>query len=153
MRSFLVGFLFVTASVAIGAQASQLEGTWRLNLEKTKYTPGPAPQSETVAYDSSGQGVAYTVKAVDTYGEPTTSRGTIVYDGKDYPVTGSPDYDTVASRRVDDFTGETTRKQAGKVVQTVTRVVSKDGKTLTVTTKGVDAEGKTINNVAVYDKK
>jgi hypothetical protein len=152
VRSFLVALLFVAASVAIGAQASQLAGTWKMNLAKTKYTPGPTPQSETVTYESSGQGVAYTVKGVDTYGEPTTSRGTIVYDGKDYPVTGSPDYDTVATKRVDDFTGETTRRKAGKVVQTVTRVVSKDGKTLTLTTKGVNADGKTINNVAVYDK-
>lgn len=151
MRSFVVALLFVAASVALGAQASLLEGTWNLNLEKTKYTPG-VPQSETITYDRSGQGLAYTSQAVDTHGEPKTSRGTIVYDGKDYPVTGSDDYDSVASKRVDDFTGETTRKQGGKVVQTVTRVVSKDGKTLTQTTKGVDAEGKTVDIVAVYDK-
>jgi hypothetical protein len=92
------------------------------------------------------------VKWVDTYGEPKTSRGSIVDDGKDYPVAGTEDYDAAASTRVDEFTGETARKLAGKVVQTVTRVVSKDGKTLTLTTKGVDAEGKTINNVAVYEK-
>src|SRR5207249_3960316 len=135
MRSFVLALLLFASSAAIGAQASQLEGTWRMNIEKTKYTPGPAPQDEVVTYTVSGQGVSYLVRSVDNHGEPTTQRGSIVYDGKDYPVTGSADYDTVASTRVDDFTGETARKLGGKVVQTVTRVVSKDGKTLTLTTK------------------
>jgi hypothetical protein len=44
------------------------------------------------------------------------------------------------------------RKKAGKVVLTSTNVLSKDGRTMTITTKGHDAAGQTINNVRVYDK-
>jgi len=39
------------------------------------------------------------------------------------------------------------------VVQTATSVVSKDGKTRTITATGVDAQGQKIKNVSVYDKK
>jgi hypothetical protein len=44
------------------------------------------------------------------------------------------------------------RKKAGQVVLTSTNVVSKDGKTLTITTTGVDEDGRSIHNIAVYDK-
>jgi hypothetical protein len=49
-------------------------------------------------------------------------------------------------------TYEVIRKKAGKVVQTSTNVVSKDGKTMTITTKGHNADGQAITNVSVYDK-
>jgi len=45
-----------------------------------------------------------------------------------------------------------TRTKAGKVVQTQTRVMSADGKTLTFTGTGTNAIGQQINNIAVYDK-
>ncbi|HYT88202.1 MAG TPA: hypothetical protein VEL76_05745 [Gemmataceae bacterium] len=45
-----------------------------------------------------------------------------------------------------------TLKKAGKVVQTTTRVVSKDGETLTLTVKGTNAEGRVVNDVLVFDK-
>jgi hypothetical protein len=38
------------------------------------------------------------------------------------------------------------------VAQTLRRVVSKDGKTMTVTTKGTNAQGQAVNNVAVFAK-
>jgi hypothetical protein len=47
---------------------------------------------------------------------------------------------------------EVTRKKAGKVVSTATSVVSKDGKTRTLTEKGVNAKGEKISNTLVYEK-
>jgi len=37
-------------------------------------------------------------------------------------------------------------------VTTLTRVVSEDGKTMTVTVKGTNAQGQAVDTVAVYDK-
>jgi hypothetical protein len=45
-----------------------------------------------------------------------------------------------------------TLKKDGKVTATGQIVVSSDGKTRTVTTKGTDAMGKTVTSRAVYDK-
>ena len=79
-------------------------------------------------------------------------QSTANFDGKDYPVTGAPDFDTVVQKRIDTHTIEFTRKKAGKVASTATRVVSKDGKTSTVTDKGVNAKGEKFSNTLVYDK-
>ena len=45
-----------------------------------------------------------------------------------------------------------TDKKDGKVVQTLTRVVAKDGKSFTATSKGTNAKGEAIYNVLVWDK-
>ena len=50
-------------------------------------------------------------------------------------------------------TVEGTRKKNGTVVQTYQRVVSEDGKTMTVATTGKDASGRTLNSVAVFDRR
>ena len=92
-------------------------------------------------------------KGVDTNGKPTLTAYTANYDGKDSAVTGNPDWDMTALKRVDANTVEFTRKKSGKVVQTGTNVVSKDGKIRTTTTTGVNAQGQKINNIAVYEKK
>ncbi|MFN2445701.1 MAG: hypothetical protein ABR606_09005 [Vicinamibacterales bacterium] len=55
-------------------------------------------------------------------------------------------------KRIDAYTVEFTREKGGKVVQTGTNVVAKDGKSRTVTTKGTNAQGQQISNVAVYEK-
>jgi hypothetical protein len=94
----------------------------------------------------------YKVTQTDVKGMAAHLEGSLVYDGKDYPAKGTEDYDTVATKKIDAYTGETARKKSGNVVQTVIRVRSKDGKTLTLTTKGVNARGESIYNVAVYER-
>jgi ABC-type xylose transport system substrate-binding protein len=74
------------------------------------------------------------------------------YDGKDYPITGNPAADTASFKRVDDQTGESTFKKDGKVTATNVRVLSKDGKTLTITSKGTTADGKPRSDVQVFEK-
>ena len=101
----------------------------------------------------SGQDVKATTKGVDSAGKPTAAEFTINYDGKDRPMTGNPDADTLSLKRVDALTTEFTQKRAGKVVMTGTRIISRDGKTMTITTKGTDATGRTINDVAAFEKR
>jgi hypothetical protein len=60
--------------------------------------------------------------------------------------------DTISMKRIDANTTERTYKKAVKVTSTSRRVVSRDGKTLTLTNKGTDAQGKPTSSVAVYDK-
>jgi hypothetical protein len=86
-------------------------------------------------------------------GNPTKGVfGPYLLDGKPHPVTGVPDYDASTYKIVNDSTVEMSRMKDGKAVQTVSRVLSGDGKTLTFTVTGVNASGQQINNVAVYDK-
>jgi hypothetical protein len=57
-----------------------------------------------------------------------------------------------SAKLVDPFTSEIARKRGGKVVQTATFVVSKDGRVITITAKGTNADGTRVNTVTVWDK-
>jgi hypothetical protein len=139
-------------SLAVLAQGDPSIGRWTLNAAKSKYSPGPPPQSVTVTYAAADQGVKVTVRGVDEKGTPMSWEYAGGVDGKDFPVTGNPAFDTMSVKRVDANTVEFTRKKAGKVVQTGTNVIAKDGMTRTVTTKGVNEKGEKFNNVAVFEK-
>jgi len=148
-----LGVVLGAGIVSVSAQASDARiGTWRLNVAKSKYSPGPAPQSQTLKVEASGQGEKVTTEGVNTAGTPTMTQYTANFDGKDYPLTGSQNADKVSLKRIDARTTERTDKKGDTVVLTFTQVVSQDGKTMTVTTKGTNAQGQAVDNVAVFEK-
>jgi hypothetical protein len=128
-------------------------GTWKLNLAKSKYSPGPPAKSGTRTCEADGDGIKCTFEGVNPEGKPFSGHYTASYDGKDNPVTGEGmPYDTVALKRIDAHTVEFTTKKDGKVVGTGKRVVTKDGKVMTTTVTGINARGVKFHNVVVYDK-
>ena len=142
------------AIISLPAQASDLEaGTWELNLAKSKFTNVPAPKSQTRTYEVTGQQVKMTGKRIDAQGKPTLIGFTANTDGKDYPYTGSALHDTISITSVDALTANWTGKKAGKVVITGTRVISKDGKVMTISGKGTDAKGQPLEVILVFDKR
>jgi hypothetical protein len=154
MLTLGVALAFVWQVDRTSAQiADPASGTWELNVSKSKYSPGPPPKSETRTYEVKGESLKYTSKGIDADGKPTLVQITGNYDGKDYPMTGSPDADAISYKRINISTLEFTQKRANKVVGTGTRVVSKDGKELTVTYKGTNAKGQAINYVQVFEKR
>lgn len=149
----LAGLLIVSSSPELQAQSDSTVGTWKLNLAKSTYDPGPPPKGETRIYEPFGAGgIKGTFNRVDAAGKNVTITYSAMYDGKDYKYTGSPDADTIVVKRVDANTVEATLKKNGKVMQTTKAVVSRDGKVRTLTTTGIDANGRTIKNVAVFDR-
>ena len=82
---------------------------------------------------------------------PRTITYTAGCDGKDAAVTGTPDYNSV-SMTCSGNTIKAVRRRGGKRAQTVTIVVSADGKTRTSTSTGTDAMGKKVSSVQVFDK-
>jgi hypothetical protein len=134
------------------APADEHSGTWKMNPAKSNYSPGPAPKNITVKIASDADNMKLTSDGIDAAGKPTHVEYTAKYDGKDYPITGIPNADTVALERLDASTIRSTTKKGDQVVMTVTSVISKDGKTRTATYKGKNAEGVDVNNVVVFDK-
>jgi hypothetical protein len=58
--------LFATALPQIGfAQSDPLIGTWKLNLAKSTYSPGPPPKSQTATFQAEGQGLRETLEATN----------------------------------------------------------------------------------------
>ena len=148
------GLAFLVATGAALAQAPDpVVGTWELNLAKSTFSPGPAPKSETRIYVASGSDLKLTLKGIDGDGKPISIQASYSLDGREHAIIGNPDADSQSIKRVDDLSTEGTLKKGGKVVQTVRRSITKDGKTMTITFKGQNSQGQTLNNVMVFEKK
>jgi hypothetical protein len=151
-KTLLVGAILAIATTGTALAADPVVGTWKLNLEKSKFSPGPAPKSQTRSYAESAQGMKLTVKTTTADGKESTTTLTFKDDGKPYPVSGNPDFDMVAVTRVDALTVHSNQMKAGATVSTAVRTVSKDGKTLTFAQKGMHAAGGKYDDVSVYDR-
>lgn len=148
----LVSASCLALGVTVLAQDSNI-GTWKLNVAKSKFNPGPAIKSQTLKIEPWGaDGVTFTSDGMDADGKPVTFEFQAKYDGKDMPVKGTPEFDTLAYKRIDANTIEATAKLKGKVIGTSRAVVSADGKTRTLTQTGTNAKGEKINNTLVYEK-
>jgi hypothetical protein len=140
------------ATVLTAQGTDRAIGSWKLDVAKSKYELSPMPKSLIVTYEKAGQGLKVSTKGVDGQGNPTTTGYTANYDGKDNPAMGGPDYDMVSLMQTDASTVQITRKKGGKVVATLQRVVSADGKVLTITTTGTNAKGQPAKDVGVFEK-
>src|SRR6266436_10389346 len=140
------------AYTIVAAAADSNVGTWKLNLDKSKYSPGPAPKSATLTIEAQDGGIKYTSHGENAEGSPIHIEFTAKYDGQDNPVTGSPDFNSIALKRIDADTIEATIKKDGMVMGTSRTVISLDGQTRTLTSKGKNSAGQDVNNVVVYDK-
>lgn len=154
---FLFAAMLVLLPALRAARAAAddpLIGTWKLNVAKSKFTPGPGYKSQTLKYEPSANGgLKLTADIVDAQGKQLHDGYTAVYDGKEYPMTApSSNADTVKLERIDAYTTVRTNKKDGKPTMIQKRTVSKDGKTMTVTTTGTDGQGRPLNNTQVYDR-
>jgi hypothetical protein len=112
--------VFVTTFPKVGhAQSNPLVGSWKLNLAKSTYSPGPPPRSQTITTQTEGQGLRFTVDTIDPQGNPTKTVLAGIDDGKSYPVAGNSDYDAASFKQINDSTAWIIRTKAGKVVQTL----------------------------------
>jgi hypothetical protein len=142
--------LVLTAGSVLLAQSNPFVGTWKLNLESSKYNPGPPPQSQTRTWDAAGMVM---VNGVGATGKPFSYGYSIKGDGKDTPTTGAiPNKaDMISTKKIDANTYEATFSKAGKQVETTTFTVSNGGKTLTIHAKG-SADAGFVENLQVLDK-
>ena len=148
-----IGLAAMLAFTTVAMAANPVVGTWQLNLAKSKFSPGPAPKTDTRTYTESADGITMTWKSVAADGKELNVKSTFKTDGKDYPLTGSPNFDTLSLKQVDSHTVHSIQKKGGKVIGETTRTVSKDGKELTLASKGTSIDGVAYDNVMVYDKK
>jgi hypothetical protein len=149
---FLIAILLGAVSLSAGFQQDLVLGTWVLNVEKSSYDPGPSPRSQTRTYETVPEGIRATIVTVDAKGQSMTARYTADYDSLEHPLTGSTTVDAIALKKIDARTAEATLTHARKVIGTARRVISPDGKTMTITFRGSGEDGRQVVNVAVYEK-
>src|SRR5215470_216728 len=153
----LVAAFTISAAVAYGAD--MFSGTWKLNVAKSKFSPGPGPKSNMQKIEANDGGFKLVQDGENAEGKKTHNEYTVKFDGKDYPehpmVDGKANpngADTISIKKIDDNTYEATTKKKGQVLTVTKNVISKDGKTRTATATGKNAEGQTVNNVVVWEK-
>jgi hypothetical protein len=128
LRLFLV---CLTVSTALFAADSPFSGTWKLNTAKSHFT-GPAPKSSTATVEADDQNFKLKQEFLDDKGQTSNVSVDAKFDGKDYPVTGDPDTDSMALQRVNDHEIKITYQKAGQMTGKSVVTVSKDGKTTTL---------------------
>ena len=149
-----IALLAVVGSSLVHAQSNPLVGTWKLNVTKSKFDPGPAPKSLSRTVEAQGEGVKYTFDGLSGDGKPLAYSFAVKFDAKDNPIMGSmpSGADTISAKRIDSNNFEATLKKGGKVIGTSKVTVSKDGMVTTVESKGTNAAGVKTHDVQVYDK-
>lgn len=153
-KNLFVGFVCAVALLVSGAAlaADNWVGTWKMNVAKSKSSPGPGPKSQTLKFTASPAGITLNSESVTADGSVRKGSYTSKFDGKDVAWAGNPDADTAAPLKVDDNNYTNTWKKGGKVTINSKAAVSADGKILTVTQTGKNAKGEDVNSTAVYDK-
>lgn len=149
--AFLLLALFA-AGPAIRAADDPMLGSWKLNIAKSKFNSGPGIQAETNQVEAYGNGIKLTAQITTADGKQVTESYSGTFDGKEFSVGGDPNVDAASLRRIDSHTMERINKKAGKPTTTMKYVVSKDGKTKTVTITGTTAQGQPVNTVLVFEK-
>jgi hypothetical protein len=144
-----LAFCFLAGAACLAADP--VMGTWKLNEAKSKITPGTT-KFTTVTFKNMFGNIKVANDGIGADGKPIHIEWSGKFDGKDYPVTGSPDSDARSYTKVNDRTLHVTVKKNGKVTATAHTVVSPDGKSRTATVTGTTPKGKKFKNVAVYDK-
>ena len=127
--------------------ADPIVGSWTLNAAKSKFSSGNELKSATRVYTEADGVYTLDQKLTGTDGKVTS--WTVEYsDGKDMKQKDpKAPGDTTHAKKINAHTWDFDLKKDGKVIGHVHRVVSADGKTLTVHNKGASGD-----ETLVFDK-
>ncbi|HLQ07432.1 MAG TPA: hypothetical protein VK128_00090 [Steroidobacteraceae bacterium] len=142
----LAGVFFAAPAFA----ADPIVGSWKLNVAKSKLADAALTGGTRVYTEANG---LYTLdqKLTGADGKEKSSR-TQYRDGKEEKQAPGGPTDVTVAKKIDANTWDFDLKKAGKVVGHVHRVVSVDGKTLTVHNAGAKLSGAGGDETLVFDK-
>ena len=147
----LAALVLAIASVAM-ALDNPFTGTWKGNLVKSTNRTGNPPKSITNRFDLQ-QNVLTKVEDMVRADRTVMHREpTAIFDGKDHPVTDNPRVDAYQASRIDSNILIIVLKKRGNKVRTDRLVVSKNGKTMTITRYEKNDQGQEIKYYDVYQK-
>ena len=123
------------------AQLQRFLGTWRLLPERSRYASGQPPQRGLYRLEAAdGGAVRFHVDYVDGSGESKQLEYTVPFQ----------DGEGAGACLVDASTLDTTVRESGRVVAHARRVLSADGRTMTITQSGTAPDGQPFANVSAY---
>jgi hypothetical protein len=143
----LAGVLFAGPAFA----ADPIVGTWKLNVAKSKFSSDGELTAGTRVYTEANGLYTLDQKLTGADGKDRSLRAQY-RDGKDMKQAAGGPADTTHATKIDANTWDFDLKKDGKVVGHVHRVVSADGKTLTVHNTGTMLSGATGEETLVFDR-
>lgn len=149
----MLRLLLVTALFAVAQPKDLGLGTWVFVPEKSTYESGPAPKESKRQWIAKGDKVdtvQFLHDGENAEGKPFHTEFTVKYDGKPAPFVGGTLYDAVALQLKSPHVVEQTFTLQGKVTVRATRTISKDGKTMTIDSRGARKDGTLFKNILVY---
>jgi hypothetical protein len=137
-------------------------GTWKLDVGKSKFSPvwqammktAPPKEETSVIREVGADEFEMTITGILTDGKPLAVKATFPRQGGAVKLQQGPFPEGMAivSTRIDSNNGYATYLLNGKQVFVAQNVISENGKTMQVTTRGMDAQGKPFEQLLVLAK-
>jgi len=153
---------------ALALAADSFLGTWHFNLEKSRIDLIPPPPvntyrfthfSATTTFQAQGDYIKMIVDVTDptdpiahSEGKSHHAEGIVRFDGNEYPANGGFPGTTIALIKINDHTLESVLRNTGHEIARERLVISRDGDTMTSTSKYNNGMGQDVVRIMVFDK-
>jgi len=148
-----VAVILLLATAMASDVTDPFVGKWVLNPGLSKFPSGTCPKRMVIEMESRGRGVHYRSDAIYANGATAHSEYTADYNGKQSLVMGNHGMLLpVSLKRSDPRLVLASYLKGLQVVATSRRVVSRDGRRMTILTMSKDRTGVDVMTVGVYEK-
>lgn len=128
-------------------------GTWKLDVSRSRFDPGPPPRSQIIRnVSTNGDGFTSTTEMENAEGKPFRTEYFARPDGTEYPYKGVAD-ETISLTVVDGRDSTWVVRKGGRVLVEGRTIYSRDGKTRTQTHTRIDDKGQKHENVLVFHRR
>jgi hypothetical protein len=147
----LLAVLLPLSPIEAAENANPFAGIWNMSVARSRYPAGGLPQSMTIHLEPSGNGEHYRSEAKLENGTVSVVEYKAQYDERPVSVAGANGMmPPIALKRVDANTVVATYARPNELVATSRRVLSANGRTMTITTVSKGSDGNEITIVGVY---
>ncbi|MGC2108358.1 MAG: hypothetical protein WA655_02505 [Candidatus Korobacteraceae bacterium] len=141
----------IAASAAENSTGPSAVGKWRLDLAKSSFSNNPPTFEQLVVFTDDVNAVKWMMTGSEGHGVTYTSSYDGPVDGKDHPMKSSESKTMIAYTRTGGGLHWIAKNSDGAVIETATRSISPDGKTMTIKGTGKYPNGE-IKFVSVFGK-
>jgi len=158
MRTVAIAAFVVASSIGSVAAVAQPQsmslwvGTWKRNVARSSYSPGPPPKAEQTVNLALVNGLMQvTENSFNADGQPTRLVYIVNFDGSEHTVDPAQAL-TRTYRWIDERKFEGVNHVRGEETTMIEFALAADGRTYMVTTTGITAQGQLVHNAVLYEK-
>lgn len=151
MRSFVLLLLAPLLLFAAEIEDRAI-GTWRFLPKESTYQSAPAPRESKRQWIKDGPRVKFIHDGINADAKPFHTEFSAAYDNKLNPFTGGTLYDSVALNLRNPSRVDQTFTLKGKITVKAIRTISKDGRRMTIESRGKKADGTPFRNLLIYER-